>query len=50
MGGKLLDDMERKVDVKLKIKKKYLLELRKRDVNISKIFEEFVTNYLKKKQ
>lgn len=48
MGGKLLDDMERKVDVKLKIKKKYLLELRKRGVNISKLFEEFVINYLKK--
>jgi hypothetical protein len=47
MGRKRLDEKEKKVDIKLKIKKKYVDILKEKKVNVSQLFEEFVKSYLK---
>jgi post-segregation antitoxin (ccd killing protein) len=48
MGRKPIDKGEKKVPLSVSIKQKYVEELRKRNVNVSQIIEEFVKNYLKK--
>ncbi len=48
MGRKRLPEDEKKIALKLTIKKKYLDELKQREVNISQLFENFVIDYLKK--
>lgn len=46
MGRKRLEPEEKKIQVKLSIKKKYVEELRAKNINISQLFEEFVKKYL----
>lgn len=48
MGRKRIPEDEKKIGVKLTITKKYLDELKAKDLNISKLFEEFVKDYLNK--
>lgn len=48
MGRQRLPEDEKKIALKLTIKKKYLDELKQRNVNISQLFENFVIDYLKK--
>lgn len=46
MGRKRLEEDEKRIPIKLSIKKNYIDELKKRDVNISQLFEEFVKKLL----
>ena len=48
MGRKRVPEDEKRIAVKLSIKKKYLDELKTKKINISALFEEFVKNYLNK--
>lgn len=48
MGRKRVPEQEKRIAVKLSIKKKYLDELKTKDINISALFEEFVKKYLNK--
>jgi len=48
MGRKRLDENEKRISLKLSIKKKYIDELKQKEVNISQLFEEFVKNYLRR--
>ena len=48
MGRKRVNDLDKKIPIKLSISKKYILELKSRDINISQLFEEFVKTYLKR--
>ncbi|MFH5781826.1 type II toxin-antitoxin system CcdA family antitoxin [Heyndrickxia oleronia] len=47
MGRHRLDENEKKVNITLSIKKKYVDELRKRKVNISALVEEFIKKFLR---
>lgn len=47
MGRKRLEESEKKTAIKLSIKKKYIDELKAQDVNISKLFEDFILERLK---
>lgn len=46
MGRKRLDENEKRIPIKLSIKKKYVDELKQREVNISQLFEEYVKKFL----
>jgi hypothetical protein len=46
MGRKRLPPEEKRVGIKLSIKKKYVDELKVKKVNISLLFEEFVKKFL----
>jgi post-segregation antitoxin (ccd killing protein) len=48
MGRKRVPEEEKKIDLKLSVKTKYVKELKERNINISQLFEEFVKNYLKR--
>ena len=48
MGRKRLDQDDKKIPIKLSITKKYVDELKRRNVNISHLVEEFVKHYLKR--
>lgn len=48
MGRKRLPEEEKRIDLKLSIKKKYVDELREQNINISQLFEQFVKTYLKR--
>lgn len=46
MGRKRVPEDEKRIGLKLSVKKKYVEELKQLNVNISQLFEEFVKNYL----
>lgn len=46
MGRKRLPEEEKRIAIKLSIKKKYVDELKQRGINISHIFEDFVKKFL----
>lgn len=46
MGRKRLSEDEKRIAVKLSIKKKYIVELKEKDINISQLFEEYVKKFL----
>lgn len=46
MGRHRKDENEKKTDIKLSITKKYIDELRKREVNISKLVDEYLKKFL----
>jgi post-segregation antitoxin (ccd killing protein) len=48
MGRKRLPEEQKKVNIKLTVKTDFVKILKEKDVNISKLFEEFVKNYLNK--
>ena len=48
MGRKRLDDNEKKVTVGITIKRKYLDSLRVRKINISKLVEDYIREFLEK--
>jgi post-segregation antitoxin (ccd killing protein) len=48
MGRKRLPEEQKKVNIKLTVKTDFVKMLKEKDVNISKLFEEFVKNYLNK--
>ena len=47
MGRLRLGEDDKKVSLKISVKKKYVDELKSRGINISRLFEEFVKKYLK---
>jgi hypothetical protein len=46
MGRKRIDSNEKRISLKLSIKKKYVDELKEKNINISQLFEQFVKDYL----
>jgi|GEM_PF-4133562 len=46
MGRKRLNENDKRIPIKLSIKKEYIDELKQREINISQLFEEFVKKYL----
>lgn len=46
MGRKRLDPQEKRISIKLSIKKKYVDKLNELEVNKSQLFEEYVKKYL----
>lgn len=48
MGRKRLPESDKKIPLRLSISKKYVDELKKLDINISQLFEQFVKEYLKR--
>lgn len=48
LGRKRLEEMEKKVALKLSIKKEYVDELKKRKINISELVNNYIKDYLKK--
>jgi post-segregation antitoxin (ccd killing protein) len=50
MGRKRLEEGEKKVDLTLKVKKKYVEQLKEQQINISAVFEVFIEKYLLLKQ
>lgn len=48
MGRKRMNDEDKKIPIKLSISKKFVDELKYKNVNISQLFEEFVKTYLKR--
>ena len=47
MGRKRLPEQEKRIGLKITIKKKYVDQLKESGVNISHLIEEFVKNFLK---
>lgn len=50
MGRKRLEESEKKVNVKLCIKKEYLDILKDQNINISKLLEEKIEEFLKERK
>lgn len=48
MGRKRIETDDKKIPIKLSISKKYVDELKAKNINISQIVEEFVKTYLKR--
>jgi post-segregation antitoxin (ccd killing protein) len=48
MGRKRIESDEKRISLKLSIKKKYVDELKEKEINISQLFEQFVKDYLKR--
>ena len=48
MGRKRVDPKEKRIGLKLSVKRKYVDELKERNINISQLFEQFVEEYLKR--
>jgi post-segregation antitoxin (ccd killing protein) len=48
MGRKRIESNEKRISLKLSIKKKYVDELKEKEINISQLFEQFVKDYLKR--
>jgi hypothetical protein len=46
MGRRRLEEGEKKVDLTLKVKKKYVDELKEHQINISALFDSFIEQYL----
>jgi post-segregation antitoxin (ccd killing protein) len=46
MGRKRIESNEKRIALKLSIKKKYVDLLKEKGINISQLFEEFVKDYL----
>jgi hypothetical protein len=47
MGRKPVDEREKRIRVSISLKRKYVEELKKRNVNISRLVEDFVKKFLK---
>lgn len=48
MGRKRLDESDKKIRVNLSIKKKYLDEIKAKNINLSELVENFIKDYLKR--
>lgn len=48
MGRNRLESDEKKISIRLTVKKKYIDKLKQQNVNISQLFEQFVEEFLKK--
>lgn len=47
MGRKRIDENEKKTKISVGIKKKYIDELREKEINISELINELIGKYLK---